>query len=314
MPPRTPPTVPTTSASPRPSATPTRTHDAAPRWPAAGPGRAGGGGYGGPMGPGRRRGHRRHRSAPRPARPGPARPAGRRAGQACLRRRPAAPSAPRGRGRVRRSQTHHRRWTRDRCARLLRQHLEDPGRHRRAPGHSPPLTAATVPTGVPTWAGTIGSTGASLAAPSLAAGVSTREAGGRRSLGGAEPGVKPSASTPTIAAPSAPPPRTATPMPRRTPPRLRASIEEALAGRQVEERALEVWRRGALATGEAGQPGLDPALALDEVTAGVAGVDVGPRLLRLCLGELAVEERADAGAEVTDHGRPASETAGAGPA
>ena len=43
-----------------------------------------------------------------------------------------------------------------------------------------------------------------------------------------------------------------------------------------------------------GQPGLDPALALDQVAARVAGVDVLPGPLLLGGGQLAVEQRADA--------------------
>src|SRR5204862_3169044 len=66
--------------------------------------------------------------------------------------------------------------------------------------------------------------------------------------------------------------------------------EELLAGCQVHERALEVGGGGAHAARETCQSGLDPALALDEVTAGVACVDVRPRLLRLDRGQLAVQE------------------------
>ncbi len=52
---------------------------------------------------------------------------------------------------------------------------------------------------------------------------------------------------------------------------------------------------------ECGELGLDPALPLDEVTAGVAGVHVLPGPLGLGRGELAVEEGRHARAEVADH-------------
>ena len=61
---------------------------------------------------------------------------------------------------------------------------------------------------------------------------------------------------------------------------------------------------GATLEGEPGQPGLDPALPLDQVAALVAGVHVRPGALLLGRGELAVEQRADAVAQVADHVRP----------
>jgi len=50
-----------------------------------------------------------------------------------------------------------------------------------------------------------------------------------------------------------------------------------------------------------GQSGLHPALTLHGVAALVAGVHVVPRTLLVGGGHLTVEERADPGAQVTDH-------------
>ena len=47
--------------------------------------------------------------------------------------------------------------------------------------------------------------------------------------------------------------------------------------------------------------GLDPALVLDEVAAGVAGVDVVPAALLLLRREAAVDERTDTRSEVRHH-------------
>ena len=79
-----------------------------------------------------------------------------------------------------------------------------------APGHSASPTTATVPIGV--RAHGRDRVGRESLPHRRYRRRFDRDAGGRRSAG-AEPGVKPSASTPTIAAPSAPPPRTATPDP-----------------------------------------------------------------------------------------------------
>jgi hypothetical protein len=45
--------------------------------------------------------------------------------------------------------------------------------------------------------------------------------------------------------------------------------------------------------GQLGELGLDPSLLLDEVSAGVAGVDVAPAALLLLRREATVEECAD---------------------
>ena len=128
--------------------------------------------------------------------------------------------------------------------------------------------------------------------------------GGRRSTGASGP-ARPSATTPITATPTAPPPSTASPVWRRSAPGSGcATGRRAERARGREQRALEVVRRR-VGAGEPGQLGLDPALALDQVAAGVAGVDVGPGPLRLGRGQLAVEERADARAEVADHAAPA---------
>src|SRR5205085_6685945 len=106
---------------------------------------------------------------------------------------------------------------------------------------------------------------------------------------------------------------------------LGAHREQRLARRQAgvraHQRVLQPVRCAAAAEVEGGQPGLHPALALHEVPAEVAGVDVLPGLLLLGLRQLSVEQRADAGAEVpaevgADHARPAVEMVpgSAGPA
>ena len=73
----------------------------------------------------------------------------------------------------------------------------------------------------------------------------------------------------------------------------------------AEQRALEVLG-GSGGGPQTGEPGLDPALALDEVAAQVAAVDVRPQPLGLRRGQLAVQERAGAAAEVPDHGATCS--------
>src|SRR5690606_29850439 len=64
---------------------------------------------------------------------------------------------------------------------------------------------------------------------------------------------------------------------------------------------LEAGRRGSGAVRQLGQAGLDPALTLDHVAAGVADVHVLPRPLLLGRAQVPVEERADPAAEVPDH-------------
>ncbi len=142
----------------------------------------------------------------------------------------------------------------------------------------------------------------------VGAGVTIWVVGTRRSNDGASAGAVPSASTPITAAPTAPPPRAARPSVDRRGPAGSAPAEQVARGhpaqrpQQVRRRLEPAWWRR-----EAGQAGLDPALALDEVAAQVARVHVRPGALRLGRGELAVEQRADAGAEVGDrHHQPAS--------
>ena len=97
------------------------------------------------------RGRRRRRAAPSGPRPTP----GRRSAGWAQDRPTRAPASPRGLRRVRRSQTHHRRWP-NRTPRPAT--AAAAARPRPAPscfGCAPPPAAATLPTGVPTWPGTI---------------------------------------------------------------------------------------------------------------------------------------------------------------
>ena len=134
-------------------------------------------------------------------------------------------------------------------------------------------------------------------------GVTSWVTGARRSIEGASAGAAPRASTPITAAPTAPPPIAAMLSPARRGP-VCVEGQEEVARRHAEQRALEVVGSAAAVEGEAGQPGLDPALALDEVTTGVAGEHVLPRALGLLGRQLAVEECADPSAEVADHAVP----------
>jgi hypothetical protein len=86
----------------------------------------------------------------------------------------------------------------------------------------------------------------------------------------------------------------------------------AVAG--AEKGTLEVvGGRGGGAEGQPGEAGLDPALTLDLVAAGVAGVDVLPRALGLLGGQLTVEQGADPVAQVGHQALPAAGTTVAGP-
>ena len=149
---------------------------------------------------------------------------------------------------------------------------------------------------------------------------------GRTIAPGALAGEAPRASTPITAAPTAPllmpvKPRCAGtgPLPRR---RAASSCGSAQSAAIPWKRSEPLRWDGAVGAGvlHGGEPGLHPALALDGVAALVAGVDVLPGPLLVGRGQLAVEERADAGAEVADHGadhdlsrRPWMPGSGSGP-
>src|SRR5699024_2276791 len=72
-------------------------------------------------------------------------------------------------------------------------------------------------------------------------------------------------------------------------------------GAAPDQGRLEVVRRAGGTVGQLGELGLDPTLVLDEVAAGVAGVDVVPAALLLLGSEAAVDQGADAGSEVRHH-------------
>ena len=116
----------------------------------------------------------------------------------------------------------------------------------------------------------------------------------------------PSATTPSTATPAAEPPSSTSAA------RRGRSVSDRAGGQRVaaQQRALEVVGDAAEAGREAGEPGLDPALALDRVAADVADVDVGPGALGLLGRQLAVEQRAHAVTEVTDHDAPSGAITG----
>src|SRR6478609_5637832 len=92
---------------------------------------------------------------------------------------------------------------------------------------------------------------------------------------------------------------------------LGAQRQQRVARRQsglgAHQRVLEPVGGGGAAERQPGEAGLDPALALDEVAAVVAGVHVLPGAVLLVALQLTVEEVADAVAEVSaDHAGPAA--------